>query len=225
MRNLDEYRYENQMRKQNALREEALLSGQRAIYGMSKFEKESAKSTMGCFTILGSLITIGFLFWFVTTTTAQMRLDHDGIETEGTIYAIATGRWNRTATYTFKANDKAYTNMVMNFIGRARPGDTVTVRYLPSDPEQSDLPDQTTRLPGYLLGLIGTVAPGVWAAGAFVRRRQLSEPEPDLFPPDAEQEQGPEWATKPYQDTAASLAQNLPPADAMPLNDLPGDRR
>ena len=224
MRNLDEYRYENQLEKQKASREEALLAGQRAVYGMSKLEKESSKSTTGCFGVFGLLITLGCLFWMTSMFTAQSRLVQAGTMTEGVVDMIATSRYFTSATYHFEIDGKKYSRMTDHYIGGIAPGGTVPVRYLPSDPEQSEIVGQENHLPSYLFAFGGIMIAGMGTAAAFVQWRKLFEPEAPLFSSDSEPEQGPEWATKPYQNTAIS-SQNLPPADAMPLNDLPGDRQ
>ena len=231
MNHLNGFRYETQERLATEQREAALLAGQRDIMGMSKFEKESARSTTGCMGVFALLACIGCVWGLVAQTSADIRLDREGIVTEAEIDGTARGRaFFRSASVSYFVGGKPYTHSGTYYTGTERPGETVPVRYLPSDPFQARIVDRENRLPFTLMCLGGIVFFGLGTLGAVGRWQKLGIPEEPLGVSFNEPvSDGPDWATLPYQSARKSVpVADVPPTDAMPsadvsLNPLPTD--
>ena len=157
-----------------------------------------------------AIAAIGFA---ASEWTSKQDLIQNGIQIDGEVTSPSFGE-HGSFTYEYDVNGQTYSKEAS---GKAAVGDTVTLRYSPKNPQKSERTDQPSDDNTYVAFLFGFIGFGVVAGYQFYCLYRILQYEACYTAQAFSSYSAP--ATTSYSN--ASLPDNLPPAEAMPLNPLP----
>ena len=93
-----------------------LIAANRSLYGMSRMEKTSARSTAWFVTIVAGLVAtfaIGLGIWLLA---GRIQMASEGVDTTGTVESCYRMRRGYSVQYSYEVDDKEYTGSTTYYI-------------------------------------------------------------------------------------------------------------
>lgn len=166
---------------------------------ISSIERDAKKNTAGCIGTMTIIVAIICMIFAGNVFQKQNSLAQQGVVTTGIVSSKYQMRRSQGISYHYEANGKQFFGMKSVGSGTGlRVGQTVQIRYLPSDPTETEVVGYEDHFGGYLvLALVGV--PMLLIAIAMANRWNTLNKTALVIENTSDLVNAPEWATRSYR--------------------------